>query len=251
MTKAAIIYRGPSKIDNSPIVVVYLPGSTNGKTGNMAQTYILADNGLNPMENNRTGLDFGICGACPHKGTPDHTRSNGVALQRSCYVTLHHGPLQVWKALTRGKYPEAMTSEARKHLGMGANVRLGTYGDPLAVPSNVWRELLTHAKGHTGYTHQSGLLPDSNMSMVMLSADTQEQATEAHAQGKRTFRVIPVTEWKEKGKASLLQNEILCPASNEAGNKTDCNSCGLCSGQNIRAKSIAIPAHGVGKKHVS
>jgi len=250
MTKASVIYRGPSKIDDSPIVAIYLPGSTNGKTGNMAQTYILADNGKTPMENSRTGGDFGICGACPHKGETNNNPS-GVASKRSCYVTLHHGPLQVYKALMRGKYPDAITSEARQRLGAGANIRLGTYGDPLAVPDNIWRELLTHSKGHTGYTHQSGLLPDSDVSMVMLSADTPEQASTAHMQGKRTFRVIPVAEWKEKGKASLLQNEILCPASNEAGNKTDCNSCGLCSGQNIRAKSIAIPAHGVGKKHVS
>lgn len=245
----SIIYRGPSKIDNSPIVVIYLPGSTNAKTGNMAQTYILVDNGLTPMENNRAGLDFGICGACPHKGTPDRSRSNGVALQRSCYVILHHGPLQVFKALQRGICTSAETRQARQALGYGANVRLGTYGDPAAVPSHIWRDLLQKATSHTGYTHQSESLGDGNLSRYMLSADTAEQAKQAHKAGKRTFRVIPLAEWKDKNREALLPSELLCPASEEAGKRTTCQECKLCKGQTIKAKSIAIVAHGTGRKY--
>lgn len=249
MSKASIIYRGPSKIDGKPIVCVYLPGSTNAKTGNMAQTYILADNGLSPMENNRRGYDVSICGNCKHRGTPTPERMNGVAANRSCYVTLHHGPLQVHKGLQRGIYPSSETRQARQGLGKGANVRLGTYGDPAAVPSHIWRDLLQYAASHTGYTHQSETLGEANLSRYMISADTTEQATEAHAQGKRTFRVIPLTEWKAKQNRALLANEILCPASEEAGKRTTCEKCKLCSGQGIKARSIAIPAHGGGKKY--
>lgn len=245
----SIIYRGPSKIDGKPIVCVYLPGSTNSKTGNMAQTYILADNGLSPMENSRNGADYSICGNCKHKGKPTPERSSGVATERSCYVTLHHGPLQVFKALQRGIYSSAETRQARQTLGVGANIRLGTYGDPAAVPSHVWRDLLQYAASHTGYTHQSENLGDANLSRYMISADTPEQAKQAHKEGKRTFRVIPVTDWQANKKGALLGSEILCPASEEAGKRVTCQQCKLCKGQTIKAKSIAIVAHGTGKKH--
>lgn len=244
-----IIYRGPSKIDNKPIVVVYLPGSTNGKTGNMAQTYILADNGLSPMENSRSGADYSICGNCKHRGTPTPNRTNGVASNRSCYVMLHHGPLQVHKGLQRGIYSSAETQQARRALGKGAEIRLGTYGDPAAVPSHIWRDLLKHSNSHTGYTHQSETLGDANMSRYMVSADTLEQAKQAHKEGKRTFRVISVAEWQAKNKGALLGSEVLCPASEEAGKCTTCQQCKLCQGQTIKAKSIAIVAHGTGKKY--
>jgi hypothetical protein len=60
----AIIYKGPSLIDHSPIVVIATYSDRNTKTGGMVQTYILADNGKSPIENNRTGGDFSICGNC-------------------------------------------------------------------------------------------------------------------------------------------------------------------------------------------
>lgn len=244
-----IIYRGHSKIDNNPIVVVYLPGSTNAKTGDMAQTYILADNGLTPMENSRTGNDYSICGNCKHRGTPTPDRTNGVAANRSCYVTLHHGPLQVHKGIQRGIYKSAETRQARQTLGSGADIRLGTYGDPAAVPSHIWRDLLSKANSHTGYTHQTETLEGANMSRYMLSADTLEQAKQAHLEGKRTFRVIPVADWQANKKGALLGSEILCPASEEAGKRITCQQCKLCKGQTIKAKSIATVAHGIGKKY--
>jgi hypothetical protein len=43
--------------------------------------------------------------------------------------------------------------------------------------------------------------------------------------------------------------EILCPASEEAGRRTTCVDCKLCSGNTIKAKNIFIPSHGGGKKH--
>ena len=47
----------------------------------------------------------------------------------------------------------------------------------------------------------------------------------------------------------IKDKEILCPASKEAGYRTTCDSCKLCSGSNISAKSIAIVAHGGGAKY--
>ena len=44
-----IIYRGQSLLNGAPIVAVAITKSSNVKTGNMVQTYILADNGQSPV----------------------------------------------------------------------------------------------------------------------------------------------------------------------------------------------------------
>lgn len=243
-----IIYSGPSKIDGSPIIAVYLQGSNNSKTGrSMSQVYILQAD-IDPIAANRTGADFGVCGDCPHRGVADSNKVSGLAVGRSCYVNLGQGPNQIYKAYKAGKYKPASLEELSS-IGEGQVIRLGAYGDPLAIPSHIIRALLSKSKGHTSYTHASGLLPGSTMSHSMISADTPEQALEAHNKGLRTFRVIPIKKWQDKGAKSLLKGEILCPASKEAGARVTCSDCLLCSGQNTKAKSIAIPAHGAGKIH--
>lgn len=242
-----IIYSGPSKIDGSPIVAIYLQGSDNKKTGSISQVYILQAD-IDPITANRTGVDYGICGDCPHRGKANPNKQKGFADNRSCYVNIGQGPNQIYKAYKAGKYPQSTLDELPS-IGQDQVIRLGAYGDPLAIPSHIIRALLSKAKGHTSYTHASGLLPDATISHSMISADTPEQALEAHNRGLRTFRVIPITQWQTKGKDSLLPSEILCPASKEAGARVTCSSCLLCSGQHTKAKSIAIPAHGAGKNN--
>jgi hypothetical protein len=243
-----IIYSGPSKIDGSSIVAIYLQGSSNRKTGaSMSQVYILQAD-INPITANRTGADYGVCGDCPHRGVADPDKVSGLAAGRSCYVNLGQGPNQIYKAYKRGLYQPASLDELPS-IGEGQTIRLGAYGDPLAIPSHIIRALLSKSKGHTSYTHASGLLPDSTMSHSMVSADTPGQALEAHNKGLRTFRVVPLRQWQAEGPKALLKGEILCPASKEAGAKVTCSDCLLCSGQHTKAKSIAIPAHGPGKIH--
>ena len=242
-----IIYSGPSKIDGSPIVAIYLQGSNNKKTGNLSQVYILQAD-IDPITANRTGADYGICGDCPHRGKANQNKVSGFAEGRSCYVNIGQGPNQIYKAYKAGKYAQANLDELPS-IGEGQTIRLGAYGDPLAIPSHIIRALLSKSTGHTSYTHASGLLPDATMSHSMISADTPDQALDAHSKGLRTFRVIPIKQWQDKGKESLLPNEILCLASKEAGARVTCSDCLLCSGQYTRAKSIAIPTHGAGKIH--
>ena len=244
----AIIYRGKSMIDpDQNIVVVAIAKSGNRKTGNMVQTYILNDNGKNPLENSKSGDDFAICGNCPHRGealTPAHPDFGKYkqAKGRTCYVLLGQGVLIVWKSLQRGIYPTA-TGDQATAIGRGRMVRLGTYGDPAAVPFFVWQDLLAEAQGHTGYSHQSDIASaDFRPDFTMVSADTASQAIDQWALGNRTFRVIGNVSDVIKGK------EILCPASEEAGRKASCESCKLCSGNQIAAKSIAIVAHGAAGK---
>ena len=112
---SSIIYRGPSLIDpNENIVVIAIVKSSNTKTGNMVQTYILCDNGNDPMLNNKLGLDFSICGNCKHRGTPVDINATGKhAKGRTCYVKLFQGVLHVWKHLQKGGYPVATAGGTR------------------------------------------------------------------------------------------------------------------------------------------
>jgi hypothetical protein len=241
--QSRVIYRGPSLIDGAPIVAVAVVSDHNRKTGAMLQTYIMHD-GMHPFEANRTGADFAICGACPHRGKPTNDPARKLAEGRSCYVNLGQGVLITWKALQRGYYPTAEGHAAIAAIGRGRMVRLGTYGDPAAVPFYVWESLISEAQGHTAYSHQAcqsgaAFVP----SIMMQSADSLEEAQAAWAQGRRTFRVVASVADIAKG------DEILCPASEEAGKRTTCAACGLCGGASVKAKSIAIPAHGAGKVH--
>ena len=110
-----------------------------------------------------------------------------------------------------------------KELGRGRVVRLGTYGDPASVPRKVWDLLLSDCVHHTGYSHQHKL-KDSYQDITMKSVETIEQALKSWMQGVRTFRTINKVDEIVKGQ------EILCPASKEAGRVKTCATCRLCSG---------------------
>lgn len=246
-TKNRIIYQGPSLIDAAPIVVIAIVQSGNKKTGNLIQTHIIRSD-ISPLEASKTGKDYSICGDCKLRGKPTDDPLKKQAVDRECYVNLGQGPSQVFKALKAGKYPAATPEETRK-IAKGRMVRLGTYGDPAAAPQSVWNDLLHSADGHTAYTHQHGMKSaKANYNFMMLSADTQQEAQEAHAKGYRTFRVIPLKEWTDNGRASMLKTEINCPASKEAGAKVQCKECRLCNGSESKAKSIVIVDHGPQRK---
>jgi len=128
-TNGVILYEGPSALDGEPIVVIATgirKASTNSKTGAMVQTYILRSD-VNPIEAVKTGQDVSICGDCQHRG-------DGTGKDRSCYVTLIHGPRSVFSGYQRGIYPKANAIEAAT-LFSGKMVRLGTYVDLQPLPS--------------------------------------------------------------------------------------------------------------------
>ena len=238
--KSYVIYDGPSLIDGKPIVAIAQVNTGNRKTGNMAQTWILRSD-IDPITASRTGEDSSICGDCPHKGKPSD-KETGWAVGRSCYVNLLFAPNGVYKAYKRGAYPIAQGHAAIRAIGLLRGVRLGSYGDPMAVPEYVWRSLTSGAEYVTAYTHGSNAMPD----MIMTSADNATQAQEAWDKGERTFRVISALDKLIKGK------EVLCPASEEAkaasGKAVTCAACKLCGGNSVKAKSVAIVAHGASKR---
>jgi len=235
-----IIYEGSSLIDGKPIVAIALTAkSRNSKTGAMVQTFIIRSD-IDPLTANKTGQDYSICGNCNHRGQSHDDDSKKTAKNRTCYVTLFHAPLTVYKQYKKGAYPKANNIAL---LGANRMVRIGAYGDGAAIPSTIWQELISLADGFTGYSHQADITSaDFNPALYMQSVESEFQAFQAWSQGKRTFRVI------EKLSDIVAGKEILCPASEEAGKRTTCKDCGLCAGTSSKSpKSIAIVAHGAGK----
>ena len=225
-----IIYRGPSMLDGKPIVAIVSSlgaKSSNVKTGHMVQTYILAD-GIEPHAALKSGDDASVCGDCKHRP------ANGGA----CYVRVDQGPLVVYRAYQRGRYVDYSADMfGMREACAGKLVRLGSYGDPAAVPFHIWQNLVSLASGVTGYTHQWRNHPEF-AALCMASVDTFGEYMEARAQGWRTFRVRAPHDLADK-------LEVICPASKEAGFKTVCASCKACGGHSSKAKAgIVIMAHG-------
>jgi len=223
-----VIYRGASLLDNAPIVVVAVVSSKNEKTGNMVQTYILRDD-INPIEATKTGDDVSICGDCKHR----------PILGGACYVRVFQGPNVVWKSYKANKYPDASPAHVSKVI-RGRMVRLGSYGDPMAVPASVWVDLVSRASGSTGYTHQwynEGLSMAQRHAITrlcMASVDNESEALKARDMDLRYFRVRSESE-------ELTKGEFVCPASDEGGKRTNCNFCGACDGSDDRGSNKASP----------
>jgi hypothetical protein len=220
---SSILYRGPSMLDGAPIVVIATDGSKNGKTGGMVQTWILRDD-IDPNAALKSGDDSSVCGDCPHRGA-------------ACYVTVFQAPLSVYRAYKRGRY-----ADFRPGQYAGRKVRIGSYGDPAAVPVDVWRAYTEGSAGITGYTHQWRIADPELRAYCMASCDTAGQADDAHELGWRTFRVRLESE-------PTLPGEVMCPASDEAGHKLTCEECTACCGTRGRRKGhITIIVHGAKSK---
>lgn len=235
---SAVVWRGRSLFDNSPLVAIVtgLHGdSANTKTGaGLAQLWILRED-LSPLSAIATGADLSICGNCPHRG-------DGTGKARSCYVSVKNAPRAVWAAYQRGRYPRMTPADVAVHLAsMGMGIRIGAYGDGAAIPVAVIAAL-TSAARHTGYTHAWRTRADLSP-YLMASCDTPAEQAQASAEGWRTFRVRTSSQ-------ELGAREISCPASEEAGKRTTCATCGLCNGATAAdaRKDIAIIVHGIGTR---
>lgn len=231
-----IIYEGASLIDGTPIVVIATglkDKSTNSKTGGMVQTYIIRQD-MPPIQAVTSGADKAICGDCKHR--PSLAKHSGEA---RCYVNVGQGANAVYKAYKSNKYPRTWDEDTFA----GKNVRLGTYGDPAAVPYDILSRVVTKANGHTGYTHQwmSPTFDRRWLQYCMVSVDNAFERLAAQSMGARYFEVTIGVRTPERG-------EVTCPASREANYKTTCNACLLCGGNSKKAKSVIIADHGLGWK---
>lgn len=238
-TERMLVWQGTSQLDGvTPILVLAtdvpvppkrggraVPKSANVKTGGMIQiTIVRAD--MEPTVALTSGADEAICGTCPHRGKA----SGGTG---ACYVNVGHGPLSSYRShMRRGSAPFDV-ERFRGH-----RVRFGTYGDPAAVPFEVWESIAEVADGVTGYTHQWRTADPRFARYCMASVDSMEEGPIARRMGYRNFIVRPAGSPKPRG-------AVTCPASAEAGKRTVCADCMQCGGtSNGRRSDITIVAHG-------
>jgi len=118
-TNSIEIWRGKSLVTGDPIVVLLagLRRSDHRTTGAMLQTYIL------------------------HR---DQDPNDAICPPQA---------LAIWWSWRMGTIAPSSITEIKTRI-QDRKVRIGTYGDPAAVPARVWTALIRHTAGHTGYTHQ-------------------------------------------------------------------------------------------------
>lgn len=215
------LYEGPSLINGEPIVAIATLHSENVKTGDMVQTWVLHQD-YPPQEAVKEGADEAVCGQCKHRHY----------LGGACYVLPWQGPGNVYRSWKAGHYPEATRRHFKRLTGRA--VRLGSYGDPAAVPIEYWQPLIDVASIATGYTHQ-----ENHLDHCMVSADTADEAKGYQSKGLRTFRVKSEDE-------PLLEGEVQCPT--DKSDTIQCLDCGLCSGATQEGPNIAVNVHGSRKR---
>ena len=241
--KGFIIDRGLSPIDGKPYVAILTLKSTNRKTGDMAQVFILRED-INPVAAIATGDDYSICGNCPH-------RKDALG-QRSCYVNVGQGPNSVWKAYKRGAYKildyvgykdlpsNGFFYSILERFLKGRRIRWGAYGDPAIINPQVVNLLNSYAQGHTGYTHQwREEFASPFKGTFQASCDGFNDYLEATAHGWKTFVVV------NKNVTPIYAKQ--CPATVD-NSAAQCITCKLCDGAK---RDIFVHAHGTGSKYVT
>jgi hypothetical protein len=216
-----VVYRGPSNLDQKPIIGILTFGSKNTKTGPMAQLWILRED-VAPHSAQKNGEDYSVCGDCALRPTNKDNRQQ----KYGCYVKTYQGPRSAWE---HNKNKPVKLKDACKKL-KGIPLRLGAYGDPAAIPEKVIKALTSASKTWTGYTHQHNhtwLQP-----YCMASVETTLDALRLQKLGWRTFRQGEVNS----------KNEITCP---HITHSVQCIDCKLCDGSrnNDKRKNIVIPNH--------
>jgi hypothetical protein len=237
--KSAVVYRGPSAFDGSPIVGIVTGlgsnparASLNPKTGSMAQLWVMRSD-MDPVKAVRTKGDYAVCGDCRLRGW------RLGRIQGICYVVVSHAPLAIWTKFRAGGYEEVDPGVVGWRLGeLRRAIRLGAYGEVTAMPPWVTMDLVASGAGWTGYTHQwrEGRVQPFRK-WLMASVESEREAEAARWLGWRTFRI------RRKGDP-IMGSEVVCPASAEAGHTSTCDRCRLCSGVGQRTRNVVIEAHG-------
>jgi hypothetical protein len=140
-SRNVLLYDGPSQLTGARILVIATAQNGNRKIGHMLQLWIVP--AISPIAAVKSGADDAVCGDCRHRG-------DGHGAQRSCYVEYWRAVENIWQARAKA-IPMSPQAFAVKHPGL--QLRIGAYGDPVAVPVRIWRYLLSTADGFTAYTH--------------------------------------------------------------------------------------------------
>jgi len=176
-------------------------------------------------------LDASNCMDCPYSGNQG---------KGGCY-THKFNQYMGFLSMLRG-VKSAQLTPMNQHkftiiIDMCANsyVRFGTYGEPSLLDIQLVKSMALSAKSWTGYTHQWNKWWASEYSeYFMASTHNGEETNKARLKNYRSF--ISSTTGNE--------DAVTCPASAEAGFKSNCASCGLCSGMKGKGnKDIKILEH--------
>jgi hypothetical protein len=205
-------------------VAIATTGSTNTKTGNMIQIWIL-DRNLHPVESIQTGKDASLqCSGCP------------FASGKGCYVAPM--PLMaIWNKFQRNEYPFlAFNSLEWNAFWAGKSVRFGAYGNPSLIPLAIVESIASFAFKHTGYFHnwkEMSAAEAKAYGRFFMASCEPWNVKKANALGLRTFTVFP------EGAAPEGAG-IECLADSRG---LTCTQCGLCDGTERSAKrSKALPS---------
>ncbi len=237
MPLGLILWKGKSLLDGERIMVIatgVFAKTENRKTGDMIQTWILRRD-IDPMLARRMGEDKSICGDCKH------------SQESTCYVNIGQAPMNIYNAYHDERYRDFDNNDI--DLFKNRSIRIGSYGDPAAIPYKIWENICFVSNNFCGYTHQwhNKKIDQRLKNYCMASIDSIVNYTKEYEKAKvlgwRTFRVfadktgINVYDVKQN-------SEIVCPASKEAGVLTNCEKCNLCCGLNkANGRDVLINHH--------
>jgi hypothetical protein len=238
------LWEGPSAEDGAPLACVatgFVHASDNPKTGPMLQVCLFRSD-VPPHVAVTTGQDQSVCNGCELRQFTVKNLAEDKGLRPGhkppmCYVTTSNGLRAKYDAYTRGKYPRVRGNQIRR-LVRGRKVRLGEYGNFSNADVGLVRDIAEACDGWTLYEHNWRAAHAQPLRpYAMASVSSLAGKAEANKLGWRTYRVK--RPWEP-----VLDDEVVCPASEEAGYKTTCDRCLLCQGTSKKAKNIVVNDHG-------
>ncbi len=232
--RGAVLYEGPSRIDKEPIIVIMTYTSSNEKTGDIPQVWLLP-HGVHPHQARVEGHDTRVCGGCIFAGN------------RGCYLNWFELK-SIQDSYTRGNYSDWGHAAWWMRRNAPSVIRIGAYGDPAAAPLEVWERLAALPSGKPG---PSGQAPTATLigytqlwrsplargleRFCMASTKSPTEYADAKRRGWRSFRVALPED------AVCAQAQVRCPATDS--DEDTCKGCKLCSG-GTSGPDVMEPIHG-------
>lgn len=170
-----------SPVHGQEILLAFTASTTNVKTGEMVQVYIMHPDDY-PLNISKQGKDDRVCGTCPLRHS----------LGGACYVILFQGPRNVYHAwVNSGKRVDDVHDVLA--LCHGKKIRFGAYGDPAHIPAWLATEIMAGAEGYTAYSHQwrNPVVAQTWKGKAMASCDTATQLRMAEQAGWAGFVATP------------------------------------------------------------
>lgn len=160
-------------------------------------------------------LDGSNCLDCPFSG-------NGG--KGGCYThkfNQYVGFLSMLRSIDASELTPLDDSKRIAIVGMSIStyIRFGTYGEPSLIPIDLIKRMTNVSSSWTGYTHQWEKDWAKEYSDYFMASRHEVD----YASGWRSFQAITSGQ-------HFQSIAVGCPASKEGGYKSNCASCGLCSG---------------------